>query len=122
MFLLLIRVVLNLARKVIPYPYTQVNIVDDSLYTIFKDKPFYCGNLEPKEENCCFNHIVGLPIHEHTRLPNPLFDYEYDLFNKLKEYKRLWILKASGLGITEFFLRLMLWFCVRNNDYKYQQF
>jgi len=30
--------------------------------------------------------------------------------------KHLWIKKATGLGVTEFFLRFMAWLCFRNND------
>jgi hypothetical protein len=29
----------------------------------------------------------------------------------------LWVKKATGLGITEFFLRFMAWLCLRNGDY-----
>jgi hypothetical protein len=83
----------------------------------FKDCDFYCG--KTKVDNC-FNHIVGLP--EKDGQPLPLFDYEKDLFNAWKEHRHLWILKATGLGVTEFFLRLMLWLAVRNDEYKGAQF
>jgi late competence protein required for DNA uptake (superfamily II DNA/RNA helicase) len=29
--------------------------------------------------------------------------------------------KATGLGVTEFFLRLMVWLCLRNDDYQNSQ-
>jgi hypothetical protein len=29
--------------------------------------------------------------------------------------------KATGLGVTEFFLRLMAWLCIRNGDYRNSQ-
>jgi hypothetical protein len=29
--------------------------------------------------------------------------------------------KATGLGVTEFFLRLMAWLCLRNDDYQNSQ-
>jgi hypothetical protein len=35
--------------------------------------------------------------------------------------KHLWILKATGLGVTEFMLRFMAWLCLRNDDYKNSQ-
>jgi hypothetical protein len=35
--------------------------------------------------------------------------------------KHLWILKATGLGVTEFMLRFMAWLCVRNDDCKGSQ-
>jgi hypothetical protein len=31
--------------------------------------------------------------------------------------KHLWIKEATGLGVTEFFLRLMAWLCLRNDNY-----
>jgi len=59
-----------------------------------------------------------------------MFDYEKhslldnDCSNALKhtfKHKHLWIKKSAGLGVTEFFLRLMAWLCVRNDDYKNSQ-
>jgi hypothetical protein len=38
--------------------------------------------------------------------------------NHTFKHKHLWVKKATGLGVTEFFLRLMAWLCLRNNDYK----
>jgi hypothetical protein len=35
--------------------------------------------------------------------------------------KHLWIKKATGLGVTEFFLRFMAWLCLRNNNYRNSQ-
>jgi hypothetical protein len=35
--------------------------------------------------------------------------------------KHLWIKKATGLGVTEFFLRFMAWLCLRNNNYRNRQ-
>ena len=35
--------------------------------------------------------------------------------------KHLWILKATGLGISEFFLRIMAWLCVYDNSYRNSQ-
>ena len=95
---------------------------------------------------CCFNHIIGLPRKDGKR--KPLFDYEMMLYRALlkpgyfnsypatkskekdipsdnvlypfKE-KHLWILKATGLGVTEFMLRFMAWLCVRNDDCKGSQ-
>jgi len=75
---------------------------------------------------CCFNHIVGLPRKD--GIEKPLFDYEWLLYRRFskKGYlnsnpkfhsddpnniaytfkeKHLWVKKATGLGVTEFFLR-----------------
>ena len=35
--------------------------------------------------------------------------------------KHVWIKKATGLGITEFLIRIMCWLCLRNYDYKNSQ-
>jgi hypothetical protein len=35
--------------------------------------------------------------------------------------KHVWIKKATGLGVTEFMLRLMAWLCLRNDDYRNSQ-
>ena len=79
---------------------------------------------------CCFNHIIGLP--KKNEIEYPLFDYEKQLYGalfepgylnsspKLHTYdpdnilypfktKHLWVKKATGLGVTEFFLRIMAW-------------
>ena len=81
--------------------------------------------------DCCFNHIIGLPKKENTE--KPLFDYEKllydsllvpDIYNPLQhtfKLKHLWVKKATGLGVTEFFLRFMAWLCLRNDDYRNSQ-
>jgi hypothetical protein len=116
-----------------------------------RDKAFWHwdrGEHKEKDKSsngdCCFNHIIGLPKKDGKR--KPLFDYEGMLYRALvrpgyfnsypatkekdipsdnvlypfKE-KHLWILKATGLGVTEFKLRFMAWLCVRNDDCKGSQ-
>src|SRR5262245_47095072 len=75
---------------------------------------------------CCFTHIAGLPRKDGKEMP--MFDYEKKIIHELDKRggsglesykdKHLWILKATGLGVTEFVLRYMAWLCYRNNDYK----
>ena len=107
-----------------------------------RNKPFWIWNSEEhkKEDiktkgNCCFNHIIGLPTKE--QIEKPIFDYQKILFDTLMildsnnnnnnqlnlsfKHKHLWVKKATGLGVTEFFLRLMAWLCLRNNDYQNSQ-
>ena len=68
---------------------------------------------------CCFNHVVGLPQKD---IEYPLFDYEKILYDSLMSNdgsfkdKHLWVKKATGLGVTEFMLRMMAWLCTRNHD------
>lgn len=107
-------------------------------FDILQNKPFWIWDIgQHKQEDfktngcCCFNHIVGLPTKEKDE--KPMFDYQkliYDSLinpnqsNPLKhdfKYKHLWIKKSTGLGITEFFLRLMAWLCVYNSDFRGSQ-
>ena len=101
-------------------------------------KPFWIWNIEEHKAvdiitngDCCFNHIVGLPTKE--GIDKPIFEYQkliYDSLllpdyrNHLKhdfKHKHLWIKKSTGLGITEFFLRLMAWMCLKDNSYRNSQ-
>lgn len=80
---------------------------------------------------CCFNHIIGLPTKDGEE--KAMFDYEKLLYDSLLDndcsnalkhtfkHKYLWIKKSAGLGVTEFFLRLMAWLSLRNDDYKNSQ-
>jgi hypothetical protein len=99
---------------------------------ILKDKPFWIWDQDyhrqqfiNSEDQCCFNHIVGLPIKDKKEYP--LFDYEEILYDSLlnagKNFKdkHLWVLKSTGLGITEFFLRLLGWLCTKDDSFKGSQ-
>jgi hypothetical protein len=60
----------------------------------------------------------------HRQNDRPLFDYEkiiYDNLISLNSYftdKHLWVKKATGLGVTEFMLRLMAWLCTSGISYR----
>ena len=75
-----------------------------------------------QKSNCCFNHIVGLPVKD--KVEHPIYDYEkilYDYSNVITDSdsnfkdKHLWVKKATGLGVTEFMLRLMAWLCTKDD-------
>jgi hypothetical protein len=103
-----------------------------------RDKPFWIWDkANHKQEDikikgdCCFNHIIGLPRKD--GIEKSIFDYENLLYDSLlipefynpskynfKE-KHLWVKKATGLGVTEFMLRLMAWLCLHNDDYRNSQ-
>jgi hypothetical protein len=112
------------------------------------DKPFWIWDIEDHKRedartkgNCCFNHIIGLPTK--GKIEKPIFDYEKILYDSLLDldnehsnilnhtdnqnhtfnfkHKHLWVKKATGLGVTEFFLRLIVWLCLRNDNYKNSQ-
>lgn len=68
---------------------------------------------------------MGLPIKD--KQEHPLYDYEKLLFERLFSSqesfkdKHLWVLKSTGLGITEFFLRVIGWLCVKDGSLKGSQ-
>lgn len=74
------------------------------------------ANLSEKTD-CCFNHIIGPPKNK-MGSHNPLFDYQHKLFDTLQNHKMVWVLKATGLGITEFCIRYIAWLCLRDNKLK----
>lgn len=102
----------------------------------YSDKPFWIWDKVEHEKQwrlnqgkCCFNHSVGLPKNEKTGKPQQMFDYEQIIYDKLfldtgsldPKNKHLWVKKATGLGITEFILRIMLWLCIKDNAYRGSQ-
>jgi hypothetical protein len=85
-----------------------------------RDKPFWIWDQKQHKQediktkgDCCFNHIIGLPKKENKE--KPMFDYEKllydsllvpDFYNSLQhifKQKHLWVKKATGLGVTEFY-------------------
>jgi len=70
---------------------------------------------------CCFVDMIGRPVNPKTGEENPLFPYEYDIIkalfipsfanpgNDVRRHKHIWIKKARGAGITEFFIYFMLY-------------
>ena len=65
---------------------------------------------------CCLNHFIGLPYKKDDNgimQPHPMYPYELILHRALteKNYKYIWVNKAAGLGLTEFYLREILHFC-----------
>ena len=58
---------------------------------------------------------------------HPLYDYEQLLYDRLFSIdqdfrdKHLWILKSTGLGITEWALRIIAWLCTKDNSLKGSQ-
>jgi hypothetical protein len=95
------------------------------------DKQQHMQQYDLTDGQCCFNHIISLPTKDGVE--KPLFDYERilydalmvgDSYNPLRrgfKEKHLFVLKSTGLGVTEFFLRLMAWLCLRNDDYRNSQ-
>lgn len=108
----------------------------DNPYRIFYGLPFYRFDLTPKEHlelfdktksRCCWNHFVGLPEKHDKKMP--LFPYQKILFedfektyNGLSDQKLFAVLKATGLGITEFSIRIMGWMATTSNKFRGQRF
>jgi hypothetical protein len=103
----------------------QPDITSSSSLQVLEGKPFWIWDkiqhlrlASETNEQCCFNHIVGLPRKDGTE--HPLYDYEKILFDNLISVdssfkdKHLWIKKATGLGVTEFMLRMMAWLCTND--------
>ena len=96
-----------------------------SSLSILKGKVFWHWDKEQHTQEylktngqCCFNHVVGLPTKDNNECP--LFDYEKLLYDSLMPVdntfkdKHLWVKKATGLGVTEFMLRIMAWLCTKD--------
>lgn len=100
--------------------------------TILSKLPFWINDYtahskkyDDTNQCCCFNHYVGLPWKYDDRLP--LFDYEVhetyngqpSIFYSYEHNDCTWILKATGLGITEFSLRYMCWKAITGDRAQY---
>lgn len=83
------------------------------------DRLRYSKFWDESDQDNSFNHIVGLPTKKGQEFN--LFDYETDLlFNTFETHKLIWILKARGLGITEFSLRYMCWKAITGDRKQYK--
>src|SRR6476619_7714871 len=94
--------------------------------SILKGKVFWYWDKEQHTQEylktngqCCFNHICGLPTKDGKEYP--LFDYEKLLYDSLMfadgSFKDKH-LQATGLGVTEFMLRIMAWLCTKDNQWR----
>jgi hypothetical protein len=45
-----------------------------------------------------------------------MYEYEKELYDAILQYKRVWVKKATGLGVTEFMLRFMAWLALSSKD------
>ena len=67
-----------------------------------------------------FNHAIGLP--EKYGIVHPFYDYEKLVINTIERDKRMYILKSTGLGITELLIRHMAWLALSSDKYQGSQF
>ena len=78
----------------------------DSDFTKTPEK-FWCKNSLSKRRDCCFWHFVGSP--ERDDIYHPVYEYEQILLDELERTKCISCYKATGLGITEFMIRWIVW-------------
>jgi len=77
-----------------------------------------------KEISVDFPQYRGLTFKEFWEaLPYKLeyFDYEEDIAHELECHRKIWVKKATGLGITEFFTRWIAWNCLKDDVWKNNQ-
>jgi len=111
-------------------------------FEIFYGLPFYRFDLTREEHvaeydrtrgRCCFNHFIGMP-EKHDKV-FPFFDYEkiiWEDFEKSlrgipliegKPVQKLFaVLKATGIGMTEFLIRIMAWLAVHSKRFMGKRF
>jgi hypothetical protein len=94
----------------------QINSSFD-LQTKLQDKPFWIFDKEQHRQEdirtkgqCCFWHIIKPPQKDGHDMP--VLPYQKILYDSLQNHKHIWILKSRGIGVTEFLLRYIAWYCV----------
>jgi hypothetical protein len=119
-------------KKIVSLEATQQQ---SKIFQSLQGKPFWIWDKQQHkledintDGDCCFNHIIGLPTKDGVE--KAMFDYEKLLYDSILvddvsnysfKHKHLWVKKATGLGVTEFLLRLMAWLSLRNDEYKNSQ-
>jgi len=103
----------------------NVDPVLSSSLDIFLGKEFWIWSKEQHKEQfiktngqCCFNHIIGLPLKNNKEYP--IFDYEKLVYDGIENNRNVWIKKASGIGATEFILRYLNYKILVNADLEYK--
>ena len=81
-----------------------------------------------KKGKCCFNHSIPVGLPEKNGVPKPMFPYEKTILDALmtetgdiKKDKHVYVLKSTGLGVTEFCLRWIAWMCLKDDKLKDSQ-
>ena len=122
--------------KFVKQRYLSNQDVLDNPFKIFYGLPFYRFELTREQHiaeydktkgRCCFNHFIGMP-EKHGKV-FPFFEYEKVLWHDFEKSlnnespQRLFaVLKATGIGMTEYIIRVMAWMAVSSNRYKGARF
>jgi hypothetical protein len=92
-----------------------------SSLSVLRGLPFWIWDKEEHTEEhirtnrqCCFNHVVGLPIKNNKAYP--IFDFQKQIFDYLEGYQNIWIKKARGIGVTTFLIRYLVWKVLYSNE------
>src|SRR5205085_3376283 len=98
-------------------PYSGSRRLNPDLYRLH-------SSVKAKKHTSGFEHLTGLSFKEFNEkiglprknnLQMPIFDYEWQVVDSLERFRRIWVKKATGLGITELMLRYMAWICTRDD-------
>jgi len=91
-------------------------------FSPFRDKPFWIFDKELHKNTegyarcqCCFNHIIGLPRKD--GITKPIHPFQKIITDALTNERLNWIIKATGLGLTELVLRWMVYLAVSSKIY-----
>lgn len=93
------------------------------IFNKITNKPFWLWNKDQDKQEfdkhngaCCFNHVVGLP--EKNGILHPLYPFQKEVIDNLEKYRRLYVLKASAIGITTLLLRYIVYRCLFDDSWK----
>lgn len=90
----------------------------------FLDEVEELNKLNSTPENIDFPECRGMTFREFWNwLPNKLdyYDYEEELEQVMEESKYLWVKKSAGLGVTEWMIRRIAWYCLKDDVWKNEQ-
>ena len=65
-----------------------------------------------------FNEKIGMPLNTKTGLPTEIYRYENELIEDILKHRRVWVKKATGMGITEIVNRFIAWMCTRDTEFQ----
>lgn len=103
----------------------QINILTNLPFWI-NDPTEHSHIFDETQEQCCFNHYVGLPEKYGDRLP--LFDFQVHeqykgqpgIFHAFEKHNAIYVLKATGIGFSELTLRYMCWKAFTGAQHQYK--
>lgn len=75
------------------------------------EMPFFCGR-QVQEQNCCLEHLVGLPLHPSTLQPTPLAPYQMEFFHTITNspHHEFHVNKSRQIGFTELMIRIFQYY------------